>query len=260
MKRIAFTTILLGAAVASAQDPGGVMEKIQIHGVLSQGMMFSSANTTTKSSDGTLRWTEGAINFGTAISDQLHVGMQLRSHSVGVIGKQKVEIDWAFGDYKLNSYFGFRAGKVKTPAGLYNDMQDIDTLHSWALLPQSIYPADNRSFNLAHIGGVAYGGIGLKRGGSLSYQAYAGSRTLDPEGGFGLLLNQAPIYIAINDLSGPVYVVDLRWNTPFKGLRLGTTLAASHLTDGLSKIGSIPFPVDAKVKPRTTYMDLKRAS
>jgi hypothetical protein len=89
--------------------------------------------------------------------------MQLRSYSLGQFGKQKVEIDWAYGDYKPNSYFGFRAGEVKTPLGLFNDIQDIDAVHPWALLPQSLYPADNRSFNLAHIGGVAYGGVGLNR-------------------------------------------------------------------------------------------------
>src|SRR3954465_1528364 len=157
MKRFVASIILLGAGLAPAQDAGGILEKVQIHGVLSQGLLFSSSNNylTTKSSDGSLRWTEGAINFGSAISDKLHVGMQLRSYSLGTIGKQKVEIDWAYGDYKVNSYLGFRAGKVKTTTGLYNDIQDIDAVHPWALLPQSIYPADDRSFNLAHIGGVA---------------------------------------------------------------------------------------------------------
>ena len=43
---------------------------------------------------------------------------------------------------------GFREGRVKTSLGLYNDTQDQEFLHTWALLPQSLYPADLRSVAL----------------------------------------------------------------------------------------------------------------
>jgi len=48
---------------------------------------------------------------------------------------------------------GFRAGKVKTALGLYNDTQDAESLHTWALLPQALYPTDLRTSLIAHTGG-----------------------------------------------------------------------------------------------------------
>jgi hypothetical protein len=260
MKRFGVMTLLLGAVVGQAQDAGGVLDKVQIHGVLSQGFLFSSKNNylTTNSSDGSLRWTEGAINFGTSVTDRLHVGVQLRSTSLGTIGAQKVALDWAYGDYKVNSLFGIRAGKVKTPVGLYNDIQDIDAVHPWALLPQSLYPADDRSYNLAHIGGVAYGGVSAKRAGSFSYQAYVGSRTLDNDSGVGLSLLQGPSHIAVNDFSGPVYGVDMRWNTPVSGLIMGGTFSSVHLRDSNATVGNFSLPVDVVTRFWTSYISYEK--
>src|SRR5436189_1029365 len=39
-------------------------------------------------------------------------------------------------------FTGARAGKVKTTLGLYTDTQDMEFLHTWAILPQSLYPLD----------------------------------------------------------------------------------------------------------------------
>ena len=36
-------------------------------------------------------------------------------------------LDWAAGDYKVDDRFGVRFGKVKTPTGLFNEIQDIDS-------------------------------------------------------------------------------------------------------------------------------------
>jgi hypothetical protein len=151
-----FSRIMLGvslcAALASAQDDS-IFEKIQIHGGLSQGFLFSSSNNwlSTDSSNGSFRWNDIMLNLTDPLTEHLRVGIQLHSYMLGQIGQQKLGIDWALGDYKFNDHFGIRAGKVKTPLGLFNDIQDIDVLYPWALLPQSVYPADMRSFHLARI-------------------------------------------------------------------------------------------------------------
>lgn len=62
--------------------------------------------------DGSFRWTEGAINFASPLTDHLRVGIQLHSYSFGEAGQQKVTLNWAYGDYKMNQFFGIRAGKV----------------------------------------------------------------------------------------------------------------------------------------------------
>jgi hypothetical protein len=87
---------------------------------------------------------------------KLRVGMQGRYFLLGNIGNN-ISLDWAEADYKQNDYFGFRFGKVKTPIGLFNEIQDIDPAYNFALLPQSVYDILSRTTWLTHLGGVAYG-------------------------------------------------------------------------------------------------------
>ncbi len=159
------------AAGAAGQDLGAV--KLQFHGLVAQGGLLSSHNNylTAKTSAGSTPWTEAATNLSATMSDSFHVGLQLHTYTLGDLGRLQLDVDWAYGDYQVREWIGFRAGKVKTPLGLFNDTQDIDSLHLWALLPQGIYPADNRSWMLAHTGGDLYGRIELPAAfGSLSYQ------------------------------------------------------------------------------------------
>jgi hypothetical protein len=202
-----------------AQDLAG----IEIHGFGTQGFLYSSHNNylTMKSSDGSLQWTDGAISFSDSLTDSLRVGIQLHVYQLGQLGGPYVQVDWASGDYRVNDYLGFRAGKVKTVLGLFNDSQDVDAVFLWILLPESIYPADNKSFFLAHVGGEAYGELPLSRNtGKLLYRGYVGHTSLDLNGGYlktiadeGILFTTAP--------GGKTYGGDLRWEAPVAGLTLG---------------------------------------
>jgi len=87
-------------------------------------------------------------------------------------------------DYRFKDWFGMRGGKVKTTLGLYNDTQDMEFLHTWALVPQAVYPLDQRGETIAHLGGDIYGEIPIRRLGSLNYTVYGGKRPNDPQGGF----------------------------------------------------------------------------
>jgi hypothetical protein len=222
---------VLGASLnVLGQDNSGP-EKIEIHGYLAQGFLFGSSNNylTTKSSDGSFEWNEGAINFGRTISDRLRMGLQIRTTKLGLIGKHKLALDWAYGDYKIDSKLGFRAGKVKSPVGLYNDTQDIDAVQMWVFLPQGIYPVDNRSYFLAHVGADAYGSFRLpKQFGAFGYQIYAGARTLDSDGGFYISAAQGGLALD-NDLTGKVVGVDMRWRPGIRGLTLGTSLSSGSI-------------------------------
>ncbi len=62
-------------------------------------------------------------------------------------------------DYRFTSWLGVRGGQVKSVLGLYNDTEDMEFLHTWALMPQSIYPMDVRGDTIAHVGGDIYGKI-----------------------------------------------------------------------------------------------------
>ncbi len=190
---IPVAAMLLAAGLAQAQDNESFWKKLrlQIHGNAVQGMLFSSRNNylSTKSSDGSFKWTEGSLSVSRTFTDRFRVGAQVHSYSLGMLGRQNITLDWADADYKFNSYFGIRGGKVKTPFGLYNDVQDVDAVYPWALLPQGLYPADFRDFNLAHTGGVLYGEFRpSKYIGTFAYQAFGGIRSQPASGGFALAL------------------------------------------------------------------------
>src|SRR5205085_7375876 len=123
---------------------------------------------------GSFSFTDIGANISVNITDKFHAGAQFYDRNIGQLGRWHPELDWAVGDYKFTDWLGIRAGKVKTVLGLYNDSQDLEFLHTWAILPQSIYPLDLRASSIAHIGGDFYGDISLKQLGSLSYTAYAG--------------------------------------------------------------------------------------
>jgi len=220
----------------AAQDLGN----LQIHGFATQGFLFSSANNylTMPSSRGSLQWTEGAISLNDPLTDNLRVGMQVHMYQMGQIGGPRIAVDWASGDYQVNDRLGFRAGKIKIPMGLYNDAQDVDSVFLWTLLPQAIYPVDNRDYDLALLGAEVYGEQTLgARGGRVQYAAYYGESSLDSDGGYMLLLSEYGISFP-HPPSGKDFGGDLRWVTPVRGLMVGAS-AQSQALDGTGPEGSL---------------------
>jgi len=224
------------------------LDNLQIHGYVTQGFLFSSRNNylTMNSSTGSLEWTDGAVSVVDSATDHLRVGVQLHMYQLGHFGGPNVLVDWALADYKVDDRLGFRVGKIKTIIGLFNDSQDVDSVHQWILLPQAIYPVDNRGFNLAELGGQVYGTfrVGEKLG-NLQYSVHMGQAYLDANGGymqqlseFGLTFNNTP--------GGVTYGGDLRWLTPLRGLMVGAS-ALSQSLDGTATLGSVHLPASASV-------------
>jgi hypothetical protein len=213
----------------------------QIHGSVSEGFAYSNNNNylTMATTNGSL-FTDGDANISSQITDKFRVGAQIYVRDVGKLGQWHPQLDWAFGDYRFKDWFGIRAGKVKTPLGLYSDTRDQEFLYTWALLPQSLYPTDLRSVSIAHVGGDIYGNINIKRG-SLSYDAYAGSIPNDPWGGY-LYGVQAQGGKLTSAIMGRTAGFDLRWNSPIPGLLLGTSLDYNHENFN-GTLGASPLPL-----------------
>lgn len=230
--------LCLCASAMFAQD----LSNIQIHGFATQGFLYSSSNNylSTDSSSGSLAWTDGVVSISDQVSDKLRVGVQMHMYQLGDFGGPNLQVDWASGDYRVNDQVRFSVGKVKTVVGLFNDTQDVDAVHLWALLPQGVYPIDNKSFDLAHYGADFYGEIPLgKQGGTFSYRAYAGYRTVDLESGYVKSLNLMlpgfeqsfglPNVLITDAPSGKVFGGDLRWQTPLKGFLIGSSASAEDM-------------------------------
>jgi len=197
---------------------------LQVHGYATQGFVYTNNNNwnTLDSSDGSAAWTEAVINVSSRPEPRLRIGVQARYSLLGIYGNA-ITLDWAQADYRANEYFGFRVGKVKTPAGLLNEIQDIDPAYLWILLPQSVYPIVRRNDELAHYGGVVYGTARLGESlGKLEYRAFAGVRELGANDPYIQPLRDEGLSLP-NGFTSPVLGATLLWETPLRGLMAGAT-------------------------------------
>lgn len=221
---------------------------VQMHGFFSQGFVRSNQNNylTMMTSRGSAAFSDVGLNISTQFTDKFRMGAQVYSRNVGQLGNWVPLLDYAYLDYRLDSRFGIRAGRVKTPLGLYTSTQDADFLRPWALLPQSVYPTDLRSITIAHDGLDLYGSLSLGTAGSLGYAAYAGARPTDRRSGMYYQLQDAGWK---TDISGSMAGADLRWNSPLKGLMIGLSQIFqrehSFLRDGILQ----PTPVHPEPLP-----------
>jgi hypothetical protein len=217
--------VILICGETSAQSPDAL--NLQIHGYATQGLIYTTNNNwnTTDSSEDSAAWTEAVVNLSAQPQPKLHIGVQARYSLLGTLGNA-VTLDWAQADYKVNEYFGFRAGKVKTPIGLLNEIQDIDPAVLWIVLPQSVYDLTNRNVLLAHFGGVVYGRVALgERMGKLDYRTFGGESVLAGDDGYFELFREQGFTVP-NGLSGSMFGATLRWETPVHGLMAGATEAS----------------------------------
>jgi hypothetical protein len=206
-----------GAAFA---DEAPDERSIDIHGFVSQGFIKTTANDyLTESERGGFDFTEVGINFTTALSDRLRIGLQLFAHDLGPLGNYKPQFDWYYLDYRFLDELGIRVGRTKLPFGLYNETSDIDAARVPILLPQSVYPVQNRDFLLAQTGGEVYGTLPIGTAGDLEYRLYGGTIFLDVSD-----------TEEVNDFEVPyLFGGRLMWMTPLDGLQAGGSVQALRL-------------------------------
>ena len=168
------TTLAVAISTANADDGN-----IQVGGYASQGYLKTTGNQylLPKSLKGSPEFFEGAVHFMTNPTDKLHIGVQIAGRDFGDDGNNRVNVDWAYGDYRFRDFLGVRAGLTKIPLGLHNQYRDIDMARNWVFLPQSLYSEGNRSFQLAVEGASLYGNVGLDRAGDFDYEVYWGVST-----------------------------------------------------------------------------------
>ena len=158
------------------------LPSVDIHGFVSTGYMESNENNyLAPTEEGTFEFNEVGINFSSNLTEYLRLGTQLFAYNLGEYGGGDVNIDWAYGDIHKYDWLGLRIGKIKMPLGLYNQSRDIDAVRTWILLPQSVYPETLRPFTLANWACDIYGIIDLNAAGSLEYESFLGSTSVDHE-------------------------------------------------------------------------------
>ena len=225
----------------------GLIDNLQIHGFASQGYLKTSHNNflISDSKKGSWEFSEAAFNVMAMPSNRLRLGMQLFARDIGNAGNHKVNIDWAFGDYRWHDYLGFRLGRFKSPTALYNTIRDVDIARIPILPAQSVYAENMRDIRLAINGINLYGYLPLSFAGDIDYEAIAGGIDIaEPDGSFW---RQAQYLVGIGIANGMQadpnvisasyegssdqsvrfeenYIFAVNWNTPLSGLRLRGSL------------------------------------
>jgi hypothetical protein len=214
----------VGRLEAYELNLGTNMPPVDFHGFFSQGFLSSSGyNYLGDSTRGSFLFTEAGLNASFNPFPRTRIAAQGFTYDVGQAGQYDFVLDYALAEYTFNNYFGIRAGRIRLPEGIYNDIQDVDVARTFVLLPQGMYDARNRDFSLSLDGGEFFGTIPLKQAGSLSYEIYAGM--INPSGDGGLaqkLRNGLPPFIHFDSVdSSPQFGGQLWWNSPVDGLRFG---------------------------------------
>lgn len=227
---------LLGVALLGLQSPAVAQDvdsvisdfDVQVHSFVSQGFLVSTANNyLANSSSGSFEFSEIGLNVTAEPVDNLRVGAQLFSRDLGPIGNYRINADWYYLDYRFFDWLGVRAGRTKIPFGFYNEVNDVDQGRLPILLPQSIYPSDNRDFLLAQTGGEIYGRIDIDGLGVLAYNGYLGTVFLDRN-------NTAGTPYEIKTIGIPLVGGGrLIWETPLDGLRIGGSIQRLRLDTDL---------------------------
>lgn len=233
----------------SATSPD--LRSVQLHGFVSQGAFISSSyNYLGRSKNGSVEFTEAALNASSEVADRLRVGLQLFARDIGPIGDYKISLDWAFLDYRWKEWLGVRAGRVKMPFGLYNEVNDVPGARLPILLPQSIYPVRSRDFLLALTGAAIYGSPLVGTAGAIDYQVFFGTIFLD--------LGDSPQFIGAHTRrAGGAQVF---WRPPIEGLRIGPSFLnvkvdfdfqLDQMTiDQLIMDGAVPADFDGRAQLR----------
>ncbi len=252
MKKIKIIIVILSILLTSRLQAGEIGE-IDIHGFISQGYLKSSDNNflNAQTKDGTFEFNEMGINFSTWVTSELSIGMQIFASDLGVIGNDKVILDWAIADFHWEDWLGIRIGKMRAPAGLYNETRDIDMLRTGIFLPQTFYLEAFREPSVSVKGLSLYGSIPLYLSGDLSYQLLYGTLEVDPGSGSARSI-EGSIFEAFAKVDVDEFEIDYRfigvleWHTPLEGFRIKGQYAAIEMTTHMVYLEDVPFPPPPK--------------
>jgi len=215
--------------------------KIHMHGFISQGYMVSNRNNyLANTHKGTFEFNDAAINLSRQFHPSFHIGCQLYSRDIGNVGNNRIEIDWAFADYRMTDSIGFRLGKIKIPHGLYNETRDIDMLRTFIFLPPVYYDISRSTINAMN-GIDIYGNFQVENIGGFEYQILNGAKRIERDSGWSRYMERRGMDI-MNFDTGYTGCVKLTWYPNIEGLRLGGTGIFFDI-NAEAEINQFPLPL-----------------
>ncbi|MBK1880272.1 hypothetical protein [Pelagicoccus mobilis] len=255
MKLQTLLSIAACGAVSTGAFAGG---DISFNGFLSHGYLKSTHyNYLADTEEGDLDFVEAGVKATWSPMDRTSITGQLFTFEIGPYGNYDLQVDYLFADYNFNQAFGLRAGRVKKPNGLFNDIQDIDIARTSVLLPVGIYDPRYRDFSASLDGVNVYGSVN-----SLDYSLYYGKPGLSEDGGLGgfisTILSRRFDNISIDNTEADnVRGGQIWWNTPVSGLRTGVAYSyfsnidldySANFPAYIPVVGGAPLTVESDVE------------
>jgi hypothetical protein len=151
------------------------------------------------------------------------------------IGQIETGLDWSFVEFFVNDYLKVRAGEVKLPLGLSNELEPIGTLRPFFALPAAVYGPSSIAAD-TYFGVGVTGEIPLSEGYRLGYDAYGGNMSFDTAEPFQALPGRpqslpgtaiAPVKETVRNVLGG----RLSLSTPLEGLDFKVSAYRGSLVD-----------------------------
>lgn len=247
--------IVIGTVPAKAED---ILDKVQVHGFVSQGYLLTDHNNFLADTEsGSFEFNEIGINFTAQPMEKLRIGVQLFSRDLGDLDNNRVDLDYAYADYRWRDELGIRIGRHKLPAGLFMDSIDLDMTRTSIFLPFSVYEPRWRAVSFSAEGVNLYGTIKAGPMGSFEYSGSLGTNIFPKES----IENQFQELMEAEIISERlIYSGRLIWNTPLKGLLVGGSYLMvedlmaegklrTELVSPISQLGGLSlYPAGTRVK------------
>ena len=194
------SALVFFSLLALSLPTGSQAADTEVHGYGFQGYLLSNKNSYLDAKEGTWNYNEVAVLFTSKVEDRTTVWIQLFGNS------EKFGVDWAFVDYRIADDFYARAGQMKFPIGIYNEIRDNKMLQLSMLEPVMYRPDVDFIFE-------AYRGAGVYYNGVVNVDLFGGAPVTEEEEG---------VKLKVKNLRGGRLI----YNTPLDGLRLMASYAA----------------------------------
>ena len=235
--------LILVSVSDGAQSAETWRDRFQIHGFASQAATRTSANRWFGNSPNTsFDFTELGVNASLRLTPRILLAAQALSLRAGEMSDGSPTLDYGLADATLNvgteHRLGLRVGRIKNPAGLYNETRDVPFTHPGIFLPQVVYFDRVRNLILSSDGVMLYADVFGERG-SANLALGIGRPVLDENVEWSFLLNDFP-----GDLEAGKNTVFARlwYNTPGERLRIG--LSGGTLGLAFSRNRHAPLTLD----------------
>ncbi|MDA3959588.1 MAG: hypothetical protein PF961_02275 [Planctomycetota bacterium] len=201
---------------------------IEIHGFTSLGYLVTTENEyiSSESTEGTTELWEFALNGMWRPSDSVRVGAQVFARDFGDSDNGRIQLDWAFVEYRDRDAINGQLGRVKVPFGLYNEVLDVDAARVPVFLPDSVYKRKERDLYLSVDGAKIAGFFDADAAGSISYALYGGVKTIDEDSSTADSFRSFGLGDDLEIDSTPGIGGMLHWNTPLEGFGMRLSMAA----------------------------------